>query len=62
MWETFTFYYGRLTGHRMVDSRGTTWEILPVNGRPHRLEVRENGEWIGETFGSVEEAKAWISA
>ena len=60
-WERFTFYYGQAVGYRATGPGEKLWEVLPVNGRANRWEVRENGVWVGETFGSVEEAQVWVS-
>ena len=58
-WEVYTFYHGTLTGYRKVVN-GRKYEIFPTNGRKNSWDVTENDEWVGETFGSVDDAKAWV--
>lgn len=59
-WTTFKFYRGTLTGHR-AERDGVTYEIVPTNGRPGSFDVLADGTWVGETFPSVEAAKAWFA-
>lgn len=60
MWISFPFFHGQLVGWQTVRD-GTVYEVLPINGRPG-YEVRENNEWVGETFATVAEAKAWVDS
>lgn len=60
-WQPFTFYYGQETGYRATIN-GTEYEIIPTNGRTGSWDLFENGEWDGETFSSVEDAKAWVES
>lgn len=68
-WSTFRLYHDTLVGYESTPNKyGQEFQILPVNGRADRWEVREYNsftdwwDFTGETFDSVERAKKWCGS
>ena len=53
-WTTYRYYYGSLVGYHYGNMT-----VNPIQNRAGSWTVFEGDEWVGETFGTLEEAKSF---